>query len=154
MVTMLMVEGKVIFSDGGVGGVSYARPKLLIRAQDIHLRVCMEYVLTILQCENKKYFRKRWKQLVRAATLIHRQMQVEDTGSMPNVGALQAPDIIREELARAASTAANKRHTDRHVCVKIERLRNWATNRKRVEATQDHESSPTSVSSSEPAGQH
>ena len=74
---------------------------------------------------------------------------------MPQVGALQAPDIIREELAQAAQSASQERDPDpgRHISLKIKRLSDWAAGRRKNPTQSDSASassgSPESVSSTE-----
>ena len=60
-------------------------------------------MLKILQKERKSVFSRRWKDIIKAASLIYEVMHAENANSdTSEVGAIQAPDVVREELARAA----------------------------------------------------
>ena len=79
--------------------------------------------------------------------MIHDQLGACNiSGETSNIGALQAPDIIREELTRAAQ---GMRKMSWHVSMAVGRLRDWALGRAERQASRD---SLDSVDSPEGAG--
>ena len=103
IIYLLMVKGRVIFKNGGQGGRTYARSKIVVEAQDDYLRKCMGAILTILQFEDGGIFKERWDAIMRPARLVHEEMALANRAvDRYYCGALQAPDLIHEELRRAA----------------------------------------------------
>ena len=85
----------------------------------------MQLTLQILRKESKSKFLKRWKVVLRAATAIGNKMY-EHRHEGTHVGAIQAPDIVREELERASEQAMNPKVTRRFVSLKVSRMAEWA----------------------------
>ena len=130
-IEMLLCDSLVIHRDGGRGGKSYARSDCMIQAQNEYVQICIPFLLDILAFEKKQEFKLRWKQLTSAATCIHEQMQHQNAnGEMPQVGAIQASDVVREELARAAQVAKLKRAPARHLSLPVQRLLDWARDKR------------------------
>ena len=83
-------------------------------------------MLRIIRHEGKKFL-KRWKVLRKLASRIHHQMKEENRdGQTPEIGAIQGPDVIREELLRTVSLleAGKQAHA---VSRNMQRLESWAS---------------------------
>ena len=107
----------------------------------------MESILTILRFEGRDKFAARWKILKKLASRVHNQMaSLNDQG----LGAIQATDIIREELRREAVQLSRKRSAQA-VSRRVQALGTWAANRKRENG--GSMSSPDNVSSPESESQ-
>ena len=145
VVSMLMLDGGAVFPDGGRGGRTYKRSAIIVEAQDKYVRVCMAAMLSIVQVENRDRFLRRWKAVLKAAKEIHVQMAAEAHRRGDALGALQAPDVIQEELVRAGTYAASSRKSAAFVSVRVKRLVQWARKRKHGDS---RDSSPSSLSSS------
>ena len=148
MIEMLLLDSRAVFKGGGKGGRTYARSAMIVEAQDDYVRVCMKCILVILRFEQKQNFMKRWKSLVKSACLIHEQMMVNAQSKGQQVGAVQAADVIREELARSSEQSTREHQTAKHMSVRIKRLADWASEHRRKEANSSSESvssSPTST---------
>lgn len=93
MVEMVMMEGKVWHKDAKKR--AYKRSAGIVQAQDEHLRACASFMLKILQKETKTVFLRRWREIVKAASIIHEVMHAENANSdTQEVGAIQAPDVV------------------------------------------------------------
>ena len=123
---MILFEGGVIANKAQ--NKSYRRSRIIVEAQDAHLRRCMFLILQILKKESKKSFLKRWKVIKRTAIAIGEQMY-ERRGEDEQVGAIQAPDIVREELERAYARGKSPSATKRFISLEIKRLAEWAGTR-------------------------
>ena len=133
MITMLMIDAKVIFANGGKGGRVYKRSAVIVEAQDKYLRECMESALIILKYETKKQFKKRLGRLVLVAGKVEEQMLDANVGSDTfQVGAIQTPDIVREELTRAARISERTEKAALHFSVHVKRLIDWAVEREKM----------------------
>ena len=154
MVSWLMVEGGVIFKNGGKGGRAYKRSEVIVREQDLYLKECMGQVLTILRFDSKRKFKQRMSQLMVVADKIHEQMMDANEGSeMVEVGAIQKPDIVREELTRTGRIMERTKKGVKMFSVHIRRLAEWAAAREKRKQAENSSAggSPTeSVSSSSP----
>ena len=155
MVEMLLLDSMVVFKGGGRSGRTYARSAIIVEAQDEFVRVCMKCILVILRFERKQNFVKRWKSLVKTACNIHEQMLSNAQAKDEQVGAIQAADVIREELARSAEQSAWEHHSAKHMSIRAKRLGDWASAKKRTDACSSSESvsstSPTMVPKSKPS---
>ena len=143
---MILIEGMVIFEEGGRGGTSYPRSACIIEAQNDHVKACLKLMLGILIFEKRQQFRKRWKSIVKASRSIHEYLQylrTEEDG-VCNFGVLQASDIIREELARASQVCKLKKCPARHISLPVQRLVDWVVN-ERMTKHYHSSSSPESV---------
>ena len=90
----------------------------------------MENSLIILQFEGKKKFKQRFFKLVKAAEYIHNEMLDANVRSdMFLVGAIQKPDIVREELARAARESERTKKVTKVFSTHVKRLCEWASQR-------------------------
>ena len=147
IVEMLMMDSLVIFKGGGRGGRTHTRSEVIVDAQDEFVRVCLKCVLVILRFEERMHFQKRWKAITRIAQKIHMQslLQANEKGDL--VGAIQAADIIREELSRASEHSVKEHQTARHLSIRTKRLGDWAGARRQKASSS---ASPDSVSSSSP----
>lgn len=93
---------------------SYKRSRIIVEAQDAHLDSCMQLILQILTKESRKKFLQRWKAVTRTAQTISDQMfDRKDDSAI--VGAIQAPDIVREELERAFQQSQKPKSTRRFI---------------------------------------
>ena len=147
MIELLMIEAKVIFANGGKGGRVYKRSAVVVDAQDKYLRECMESALIILKYENKKQFKKRVRRLVVVASKIEEHMLEANVGAdMFQVGAIQVPDVVREELTRAARVSERTEKEALIFSVHVKRLIDWAVSR--GETTTPIESPDGTVASS------
>lgn len=128
---MILMEGMVIFEEGGRSGTSFPRSACIIQAQNDHVKACLVSLLGILIFEKRQQFKTRWSKIVATAKCIHEQMHREhaEDGS-PRVGALQASDIIREELARASQVCKLKKCPARFLSLPVKRLVEWAADKK------------------------
>lgn len=126
MASMLLMDTKVIFPDGGKGGRVYKRSEMIVNAQDEFVRTCMNNILAILRFEDKKHFKQRWRLLKSVASKVHDQMLSAATCS-PAVGALQAPDIFQEELTRAAREAVSSGSKAKFTQPVVRELGDWAS---------------------------
>ena len=142
---MILMEGMVIFEEGGRSGTSYPRSACIIQAQNEHVQACMKSVLGILIFEKRQQFRKRWDNIIKAARSIHEYLQYlrADDDSTGNMGILQASDVIREELARACQVCKLKKCPARHLSLPIQRLVDWVVNARMMQCQPS--SSPESV---------
>ena len=142
---MILMEGMVIFEEGGRSGTSYPRSACIIQAQNEHVQACMKSVLGILIFEKRQQFRKRWETIIKAARSIHEYLQYlrTDDDSADNVGILQASDVIREELARACQVCKLKKCPARHLSLPVQRLVEWIVNERMMQSHPS--SSPESV---------
>ena len=144
MITRFMLRGKVIFPQGGKGGRSYARSRFIVDAQDEYLRDCLWSALTIMQYENGSEFKHRWEAIVKPAIAIHNQMaEANESDDMPSCGAIQAADIIRHELHRAAEYAEQVSKPATFISNSTAMAYEWA-----LRAQEVARNSPESVSSS------
>ena len=85
---------------------------------------------------------------MRYGIVIQEQMHAaNELGCMQEIGAIQAHDVIREELGRAAEQAEREKHAARHLSTKVKRLYDWASARRTAGASP---ASSSSVSSSSP----
>ena len=99
IIYMFMIRGRAIFKNGGQGGRTYARSRMIVQAQDEYLRSTMQATLTILRFEDGGTFKERWHAIMRPARLIHEEMVIANkTSDISQCGSIQAPDVIREEL--------------------------------------------------------
>ena len=154
MVQMLMLDTGVIFENGGKSGRVYKRSQMIVQAQDMYLRECMENVMLILRKEKKKQFEQRLARLVKIGMLIHEQMlQASADSEMSEVGALQTSDVVRDELCRAARWTEQGTRAPKYLSVQVKQLVDWATARKRSEkgAKSEGELSMHSPSTSPPS---
>ena len=160
-VELLMLTTGVIFANGGRSGRVYKRSQVIVRAQDLYLRESMQNVLLILGREKKKKFEQRFARLVKLGRTIHQQMlSAHEESDMPEVGALQVSDIVREELCRAARWAEQGTRPPKFLSNQVKRLMDWASERKRANkvaktsgesAAQSPSTSPPSSVSSSPS---
>ena len=154
VVKMLMVDGLVIAKNGGKGGRIYKRTKMVVQAQDDYLYTSMKHILTILEHETGKKFMKRWEKIVKAATRIHVQMAAAgEQTEMSGEGAIQAHDIILEELTRTAKQS-EQMPAPKSLSTPVVRMLQWATSRERTarrsaSATLSDSESPATRSSPE-----
>ena len=148
IIEMVLIGSLAVFRDGGKGGRTYRRSAMIVKAQDEFLRICLSSILTILRFEQKKHFMKRWKIITKVGAKIHEQMMVRAQELNEQVGAIQAADVAREELVRAAQSAAREHQTARHLSLRIKRLLDWAVARKGRQTSPV--SSGLSVSSTSP----
>ena len=112
IVRMILLEGGVILHN--VMNKSYKRSRIIVEAQDAHLDSCMQLILQILTKESRKKFLQRWKAVTRTAQTISDQMfDRKDDSAI--VGAIQAPDIVREELERAFQQSQKPKATRRFI---------------------------------------
>ena len=149
MVSWLLVKGGVVFENGGKGGRPYRRSAVLVAAQDEYLRECMENCMIILRFGTKKKFKNRMEGIIEVADKIGKQMlEANVGGEMSQIGAIQKPDIVREELARAARVMAQTKKEAAAHSRGVNRLAKWAEERAR-KSQQRASPSATSISSSE-----
>lgn len=150
LISMLMVRGRVVFKNGGKGGRTYPRSAMIVQAQDEHLQACLWAILVILQHEDKQAFLNRWEAIVKPARLIHEEMIIANKSAlMPECGAIQAPDIIREELLRAAEFTEAKGSPAEFVSARTKEAHEWAS-RRQNERSFGGSPSASSVSSTPP----
>ena len=150
IISWLMLDGGAIFKNGGKGGRTYKRSAVMVHAQNAYLRECMENSLIILQFEGKKKFKQRFFKLAKAAEYVHKEMLHANVGSeMMSVGAIQKPDIVREELARAAMESKRTKKATKVFSTHVKRLCEWAA--QRVQQRRGRQRSRSlSISSSSP----
>ena len=116
----------------------------------------MQNSLIILRFEGKKRFKKRMNKLLTVAAEIHTQMLDANVGSDTlQVGSIQQPDVVREELTRAARVTDRTKKEARMISVHVKRLAEWARVRSQMKQAEEGIKSPTdsptkSVSSSSP----
>ena len=155
VVQLLMMTTGVIFENGGKGGRVYKRSRIVVEAQDRYVKECMGYMLQILCKEKKKQFEQRFARVVKIAKLIHGEMIVANVGSeMPEVGAVQTSDVVREELCRAAKWTAKGTRAPKFLSNNVTQLSDWAKKRRMSAGTEtksEMESSVHSPSTSPPA---
>ena len=145
IIDRLMVQGRAIFKNGGKSVRTYSRSKTVVEEQDKYLRTCIEAILTILQHEDGGAFKERWEAVLQPARLIHEEMIIANASSdMPQCGALQAPDIIQEELIRAAEFAVSNSRPAEFVSDKIKTLYEWALSKQELRSPKA-KSTPTSA---------
>ena len=153
-VELLMLNTGVIFANGGKSGRVYKRSQVIVKAQDLYLRENMENMLLILGREKKKKFEQRFARLVKIGKSIHEQMLSANAESdMPEVGALQVSDIVREELCRAARWTEKGTRPPKFLSNQVKRLVDWATESRRENkvAKSGGESTAQSPSTSPPS---
>ena len=156
IVSLLMVQAGVIFKDGGKGGRRYKRSEIVVKAQDEYLRKAMESCLIILKYENKKKFEKRFADMMVVAEKVHQQMLEANVGAeMAQVGAIQAPDIVRDELTRAARISEQEKKRTKMFSGHARRLAEWALAREKkgqeeMQRNLARDGSSDSVSSTSP----
>ena len=149
VVTMLLIDSGSIFRNGGKGGRVFRRSAMLVDAQDAFVRVMMTAMLRILRVEGRDKFLKRWKAISSAARRVHKQMECWARQKDEQVGALQAADMIRDELIRAAESVARRGTGGAFVSARLKRLLAWAKmTQKKMGAGAS--ASPSSISSSSP----
>lgn len=69
---------------------------------------------------------------MQVARVIHQQMtEANAGGDIPETGAVQAPDVFREELARAAEAAVRTKKGAKNVSKRMKRLSEWAYARRK-----------------------
>ena len=155
VVQLLMMRTGVIFDNGGKGGRVYKRSRIVVEAQDRYLRECMGYMLEILRKEKKKQFEQRFARVVKIAKLIHEEMMAANVGSeMPEVGAIQTSDVVREELCRAAKWTKKGTRAPKFLSGNVTQLSEWMKKRRLSAGTgskSELESSIHSPSTSPPA---
>ena len=122
IINLVMVDGRVVASKR-----VFKRSRMIVDAQDEHLRVCLQSILTILAHGSRTKFGQRWRLLKKAAVAIHEEMSAcSREPEMTQVGVIQAPDVIRHELLRAASRIQAKRSISAWLSLKMRRLFDWA----------------------------
>jgi len=127
-----------------------------VQAQDEYLKEGMESCLMILRYENKKKFSKRFGNMMVVAKKVHEQMLEANVGAdMVEVGAIQAPDIVRDELTRAARMAEESKKRAKPFSEHVKGLGEWALAREQkkqaeVKDKMAMDASEESVSSSSP----
>ena len=127
---MVLMDGRIIYEDGGRSGKSYPRSACIIEAQNEHVKACLKSILGILIFEKRQQFRERWNAIISTANSIHDYFQGMHDDETGQIGLLQASDIIREELARACQVCKLKKCPARHLSLPVQRLIDWVINEK------------------------
>ena len=141
IINLVMVDGRVVASKR-----VFKRSRMIVDAQDEHLRVCLQSILTILAHGSRTKFGQRWRLLKKAAVAIHEEMSAcSREPEMTQVGVIQAPDVIRHELLRAASRIQAKRSISAWLSLKMRRLFDWAQNKKKARGSTLAEVSPVNT---------
>ena len=122
---MLAYDSYLLFTNSKTR--AYKRTAIQMAEQEAFLLEVMQSMLTILRFEGRDNFVKRWQAVKKVASRIHTQMS--SFSEHGHLGAIQATDVIGEELKRAAVRLSLKRSA-RAVSRRMQTLASWALDRK------------------------